>query len=306
MSKYYILALDGGGIRGVISTIILERLEQVHPGLLDHIDLYAGTSTGGLLALGLASGMSPREALHLYERLGPIVFSDTNWDDIRDLGTLMRAEYRIEPLKEVLNQQFGDLTLGNLRKKVLVSSFELDNRAPEVNKRAWKAKFFHNYLGADSDGAERVVEVAIRTSVAPTYFPIYQGYIDGGVVANNPSVCALAQALNYKFGGQDLTDIILLSVGTGKNPRYISSLDGGDWGLVEWAPHMVDLVLEGSAGLADYQCKQILGGRYLRINALLPEPIGMDRVDRLPTLKRIARQHDLNDASLWIEQHFDN
>ena len=303
MSKYYILSLDGGGIRGVITSILLERLEQALPGLLDQVHLVAGTSTGGLLALALASGMTPTQTLQLYEEFGPEVFSDTIWDDIRDLGSLIGADYSIEPLKKALFDQFGDQSLDHLRKKVLVSAFDLDNRAQDPEKRKWKAKFFHNFPGPDSDGAESIVDVAIRTSAAPTYFPIYQGYIDGGVVANNPSVCGLAQALNPDFGGKQVKDIVLLSIGTGTVPRYVTSTDG-NWGLVEWAPHLVNLVLEGAAGLADYQCRQILNENYYRINLNLPEPIGMDRVDRIPTLKRIARQHDLTEAVRWVDRHF--
>ena len=305
MSNYFILSLDGGGIRGVITSILLERLEQAQPGLLDQVHLFAGTSTGGLLALALASGMTPRQTLQLYEEFGPVVFSDTIWDDIRDLGSLIGADYSIEPLKEALTDQFGDQLLDHLQKKVLVSAFDLDNRAEDPEKRKWKAKFFHNFPGPDSDGAESIVDVAIRSSAAPTYFPIYQGYIDGGVVANNPSVCGLAQALNPEFGDQEVKNIVLLSVGTGTVPRYLTSLDG-DWGLVEWAPYMVDLVLEGAVGLADYQCKQILGGNYFRVNVRLPEPIGMDRVDRIPTMKRIARQYDLTEAVQWIDRHFND
>ena len=75
---------------------------------------------------------------------------------------------------------------------VLIPSFQLDNQAPHAGQRQWKPKFFHNYPGPDSDGAELVVDVAMRTSAAPIYFPTYQSYIDGGVVANDPSMAALA------------------------------------------------------------------------------------------------------------------
>jgi uncharacterized protein len=143
----------------------------------------------------------------------------------------------------------------------------------------------------------------VRTSAAPTYFPIYQGYIDGGVVANNPSTCALAQALHPLTGEQRLEDIVLLSLGTGFNPHFLLAEDQSA-GLLQWAPHLVNLMLEGGAGLADYQCRQILDRRYLRVNPLLPEPIAMDAVDRISALKRIARQFDLSFAYTWIEKYF--
>jgi patatin-like phospholipase/acyl hydrolase len=304
MAYYRILSLDGGGIRGLLTAILLDRLEQVHPGFLSQIDLFAGTSTGGVLALGFAAGRTPREAIQLYERYGSKVFSDSFEDDLRDLGHFVGAEYSLEPLKEILQSQFGELTLGELEKKVLISSFDLDNtpRKPGT-PRSWKAKFFHNYPGPDSDGGEKLVDVALRTSAAPTFFPIYQGYIDGGVVAGNPSLCALAQAIHPETGGQKLEDVLLLSVGTGENPRYLEAQDE-DWGLVQWAPVLVDLMLEGSSGLANYQCRQLLGEHYLRLNPKLPNAIGMDRVCKIPELWEVASRYRLNVALIWLREYF--
>jgi len=187
---------------------------------------------------------------------------------------------------------------------VLISAFDLDNHPdyPAI-PRTWKAKFFHNFPGPDSDAGEKVVDVAIYTAAAPTYFPIYHGYIDGGVVAGNPSVCALAQGLNAETGGQKLGDVKLLSLGTGHNLRYLD-VQEGDWGLAQWAPHIVDLVLEGSAGLADYQCQQLLGEHYLRVNPVLPVRIDMDRVDQIPVMIEVASQFDLRAAFDWLEKYF--
>jgi patatin-like phospholipase/acyl hydrolase len=306
MAAYHILSLDGGGIRGILTAIILERLEQAVPGFLAHIDLFAGTSTGGILSLGLASGMSPGEARQLYARFGDRVFADNVIDDIRDLGRLVGAEYSLQPLKEILSEQFGDRRLRDLPKRVLITTFDLDNQPEDPRAlRTWKAKFFHNYPGVGTDGDQRIVDIALRTSAAPTFFPVYQGYIDGGVVANNPSVCALAQALDPGTGGQSLRKVRLLSVGTGFNPRYLDTQDG-DWGLVQWAPHLISLMLEGSLNLADYQCRQILGDRYIRINPALPFPIGLDRVDQIPLLKEAAAQVDLGEAVAWIEKNIMN
>jgi patatin-like phospholipase/acyl hydrolase len=304
MSRYRILSMDGGGIRGLITAILLERLEAAQPGFLSKVDLFAGTSTGGLLALGLASGKTPTQARELYETYGEKVFHDTVLDDIRDLGSLIGADYDLEPLKEALEIQFGDLTLGDLNKRVLISSFHLDNHPSDPTQpRAWKAKFFHNYPGMDSDAGESLVNVGIYTSAAPTYFPIYQGYIDGGVVAGNPSVCALAQAIHPLTGGQKLDDVVLLSISTGFNPRYVDSFDG-DWGLVQWAPLMVELVLEGSSGLADYQCRQFLSERYQRINPILPEPIKMDKVNKMPLMRQVAARENLTGAIQWLREYF--
>ena len=304
MGRFRILSLDGGGIKGLIMAIILERMEKLYPNFLSQVDLFAGTSTGGLLALGLAFGKSPSEARKLYEEEGEFVFADTLLDEVRDLGSLVGADYNIEPLKHALMNEFGSARLADLPKSVLISAFDLDNLPEDWSHvRTWKAKFFHNFPGSDSDGEQPLVDVGIFTSAAPTYFPIYKGFIDGGVVAANPSVCALAQALHQPTGGQALEDIVLLSLGTGRNPRYLESLEG-DWGLVQWAPHLVNLVMEGSVDLADYQCRQILRERYLRLNPLLPYPIGMDRVNQIPLIQRIANDYPLDEAVSWLKEFF--
>lgn len=302
---YRILSLDGGGIRGLITAVLLERLEAALPGFLGQIDLFAGTSTGGLLALGLASGKTPADAIRLYVEYGQQVFADSLWDQVRDLGTLIGAQYDIEPLRQALQALFGEMTLGDLSRRVLISSFDLDYQPPDLAQpRSWKAKFFHNFPGPGGDQAQRVVDVALYTAAAPTYFPIVQGYIDGGVVAGNPSMCALAQALHVPTGGQQLEQVVLLSIGTGYNPRYLE-VEDGDWGLVQWAPHLVNLMLEGSAGLADYQCRQLLGERYFRLNPVLPYPIGMDRVDKIPLMRQIAEAMDVSAAVRWLQRFFE-
>lgn len=303
MAFYRILSIDGGGIRGLIPATVLTRLEKRNPGFLSRFDLFAGTSTGGLISLALAYGLTPPQIIELYKDFGPKVFADSSIDDIRDLGSLIGADYSIQAFKSILIERFGKITIGELPRKVLIPTFDLDNQPENEGQRTWKAKFFHNYVGQDSDGDELMVDVAIRTSVAPTYFPIYQGYIDGGVVASNPSVCALAQALHESTGAQKIRDIVLLSLGTGQNPRYLDTQDG-DWGLVQWAPHIVNLMLEGGGKLADYQCHQILSERYHRINLTLPKQIAMDRVDLIPELIMLAQDAELTPSHEWVSRYF--
>jgi uncharacterized protein len=300
---YHILSMDGGGIRGILTARVLERLEAAVPGFLAKVDLFAGTSTGGILTGGLAFGFHPTELRQLYENLAHVVFADTLLDNIKDLGNLIGAQYSVGPLKNELVKHFGDITLAELPKKVLISAFDLDNKATPPAVRTWKMKFFHNYPGPDSDGSELLSDVVVRTSVAPTYFPIYQGYIDGGVAASNPAMCALAQALHGSTGGQQLNDVVLLSLGTGVNHHYLTS-ENGDWGLANWAPHMVNLMLEGSAGLADYQCRQVLGDQYHRVNPVLPIPIDMDKIRFIPQLLETADSVNLDATIAWIQECF--
>ncbi len=297
---YHILSLDGGGVRGVLTATLLARLEQAQPGFLATIDLFAGTSTGGILALGLATGHTPEECCQLYEAAGAKVFEDSLLDNIRDLGQLLGAQYSNKNLKQGLIEQFGDMTLGDLPKRVLIASFDLDNQG---SPRVWKPKFFHNFPGPSSDADQKAVDVAIRTASAPAYFPIYQGYIDGGIAANNPSMCAVAKAVNPVSGQQPLNDIVLLSVGTGLVPTYIAELDA-DWGLAQWAPHLIGLIMDGNNGVPDYQCQQLLGARYHRLSPFLPRPIKLDNLAEVPFLKEIARNTDLTDTLAWLQRSF--
>ena len=310
MSYYRILSIDGGGIRGVLSITILQRLEQLCPGFLDSIDLFAGTSTGGILALSLAAGMTPAKVLELYEVKGKVVFADSWLDNIKDLGLLRGAQFDNKGLKQELTAQFGDRTLGDLDKRVIISSFDLDNGSLIPGKRSWKPKFFHNFPEeprADGtprdDRNEKVVDVAIRTAAAPVFFPVYQGYADGGVVANNPSMCALAQALDKDTGQQRLTRVAMLSVGTGGYPGFLEVQDA-DWGVSQWGLNLVKVMMEGSTELAHYQCARLLSRRYMRLNPLLPRAVDLGSIKEIPLLKEIGRQAELDDAEKWVNKYF--
>lgn len=305
MPKMRILAIDGGGIRGVYTAILIERLEAEIPGLLENVGLFAGTSTGGILALGLASGRTPTQMADLYQKNAEKIFDDSWLDDLKDIGGLSGAEYGSEQLKKVLAKEFGTQTLKELSpRRVLISSFDLDNGEKDPKKRQWKPKFFHNFPGNDSDGNERMVDVAMYTSAAPTYFPAYQGYVDGGVVANNPSMAALAQVLDRRTGKPvALKDVSLLSLGTGSSLKYISGQDN-DWGFAQWVKPLIELILDGSVGIADYECRQILGERYHRLAPVFDPgtSIKMDDVKRIPELIGLAREVDLGKTLEWLQQ----
>ncbi len=304
MSEYRILCCDGGGIRGLYTAVLLDRLSQLVPGFLDKVDLFAGTSTGGIIVLGLASGMAPAGLVDLYRNNGEKIFDKTWLREVRDLGSLIGAKYDNAHLSSILKANFGSKTLDDLLPRhVLVPSFDLDNHAEPPKPRMWKPKFFHNFAGKESDGKELVVDVALRTSAAPTYFPVYEGYVDGGVVANNPSMAALAQALDAPTGGQQLPDIRLFSLGTGLSPTFISG-DSHNWGLAQWAHPLANMMIEGMMGVADYECARLLRGHYFRLAPVLPQPIPLDAVKKIPQLIGYAQRELLDDAVAWLNLNF--
>jgi uncharacterized protein len=304
MIKYRILSFDGGGIRGLVTTVLLERLTREVPALITKADLLAGTSTGGIIALGLAFGKSPTDLRQLYYQNGEAIFDDSFVRDIRDLGGLAGAKYDNDNLKALLSNVFGTSELRDLAKKVLIPSFDLDNQNRDDRQRRWAPKFFHNFEGEDSDGQLGVLDVALYTSAAPTYFPSYGGYIDGGVVANNPSMAALAQTQDPRALITDrpqLSEISLLSVGTGTSLYYIKG-QRLDWGELEWAKPIVTLMLEANMGVADYQCRQVMGEQYHRLAPIFDPgtTINLDDWRRRDDLIAFAAQVDITTTVQWL------
>jgi uncharacterized protein len=304
---YNVLSLDGGGIRGIISVVLLERLAQ-EPGLsgyLDRVQFVAGTSTGGLIALGLAAGMSFAELRGLYVEDGPRIFADTALDDIKDLGKLIGADYATAPREAALKRIFGQKTLGELRKRVLITAFDLDNLEPDPRARRWKPKLFHNFPGDDADSSALAYKVGLYTSAAPTYFPTVDGFVDGGVFAPNPSLCALTQTQDMRIKEPiPFGEVRLLSIGTGESLLRVEG--DQDWGLAQWAKPLVDLLLEGVSGIAHYQCLQLLRDRYHRLGPVFPPEVSfaLDDVRRIPQMIEFARTVDVTQAAAFIRANF--
>lgn len=284
-----ILALDGGGTRGVLPATILNRLQQDLGGsILDKFDLVAGTSTGGILGVGLTYGKTPEEMVNLYLKHAEDIFHDSVWDDLGDLLDLRGAEYNQIRFKKILRKFFKSHTLSTIRerlndgidqnteskKQLMVCAFELnpeDSDGKEVN---YKPKVFNSDFVRDQN--ESLVDLCLKTSAGPTYFPIYDGFVDGGVTMNNPSMAAIAYAINghkdnkkkYRYPdgikkglGSNLNNIKLLSLGTGtSNLNRISDkqIGNGDWGLWKWKNHIANMLTETNIAATDYYVSNIL------------------------------------------------
>ncbi|MCO5062116.1 MAG: patatin-like phospholipase family protein [Kiritimatiellae bacterium] len=302
--RFRILSFDGGGIRGLLSIILLQRLENEIPGWLEKVNLLAGTSTGGILALGLAFGVPLAQLRELYEKKGPAIFDDSWLDNLKDLGNAVGAQYGNKALTRELKAIFGEAKLKDIKKRVLVPAFDLDNECEDPAKRSWAPKFFHNFPGPDSDGDRLAYKVALYTSAAPTFFPSVDGYIDGGVFANNPSMAALAQTQDHRALKDEPAheEIALLSVGTG-HPLMRIEKKTLDWGQAQWIKPLLNIMMDGVSGVADYQCRQILGETYHRLAPVFPpdKVIGLDDVDRIPDLVKFAESVDIAPAVSWLK-----
>ena len=296
-----ILTLDGGGIRGLVSAIWLEALQQrlraAGKGALhEHFDLIAGSSTGALIAMGLATGMTPAEVTKLYEHFGDDVFpgaAERLWSRVTRSFTqgLSAPRYSPKGLERVLKRVFGERKLGSASPLAMAIAYDTVTRNP---------LFFKSFKPEHTDIP--LWEVCRAATAAPTYFPAHlatierrrRALIDGGVVANNPTACAIAEAVRIN-GDESLKDIVLLSVGTGQTTRPISEREATSWGALEWAIPIIDVLFDGSADSVDYIAGQILGqGRYFRMQAPLNRGYDdFDNVDRtnLMALRRTAEAY---------------
>lgn len=303
---YRILSLDGGGTRGVIPATLLDCLYQTtgqHPTEL--FDLFAGTSTGGIIGIGLAYGLEPAQLVDLYLNQSDKVFHDTRLDDLRDgFGKNLGADYSTKPLQKLLHSLFGDATLGDVNERLrqqgsdkclMVCSFHLN---PEKDEQPvnFRPVIYHSNFIRDRD--VKLVDLALRTSAGPTYFPIYQNHIDGGVSINHPAMAAVAFAINrntaekpeycYMDGankglGKSLHELQVLSLGTGTSNRnriteeVIRRKRRGNWGNLQWIKYLPDLLTESNVQTSDYYVQQVLKtsgaeNQYHRVQLAFDDP----------------------------------
>jgi len=307
MSNYNILSIDGGGLRGIVTLSIIERLDSAAPNWRKKINMYAGTSTGGLIALALAKGMEPKDIMQFYFDKGPYIFDRGLLQEIETIGNVTGPKYdsahRLEVFKAILqkpgpNGTTTDSRLEDLSHDVLIPTFDISGNTSDPSQpRNWKAKIYHNMPTtnpADNDRSALAYVVAMSTSAAPTYFASFQGHVDGGVFANNPSMCALAQTQDERLvTTYDIDKIKMLSLGTGYYPDYI---DGDEsWGLAEWAPRLVNLLTDGVNDVARYQTEQMLNdGNFVRINPLMNQQIQMDDVSKMSAMQAIGNAASLS------------
>lgn len=277
---FTILALDGGGIRGLFSAAVLARLEADHDAcVVEHFDLIVGTSTGAIIALGLGAGMTPAEIVELYLARKDDIFPRSRRRLWRKPATLVRAKYQPEGLRDAVTEAFGDLCLCDSNVPLVIPSFDLGQRAVHLFKTP-----HHQRLARD--WRVRMADVAMAATAAPTYFPAHEladdhaRLIDGGVWANNPSTVGVTEAVSMM--GQRLENIRLLNLGTTTSTQIRSRrLDKG--GLWQWvrSPSVVDTLLAGQAIGAFNTAQHLIGPQNAwRLDPPAPpELVQLDRAD---------------------------
>ncbi len=291
-----ILSIDGGGIRGILPAQVLVSLERKlkeHSGnanarIADYFDLIAGTSTGGILALLLLvpdgdtgrPKYSAEEAAELYMRRGPEIFELPLYHCLRTAGGLSDEKYPATGLESTMEAYFRDLHLSDLLKTCMITAYDIRRR---------RAMFFTKHDAKAGEHRDFLVrDVARATTAAPTYFEaanvvsrsgVHYPCIDGGVFANNPTLCAYAEARTH-FGVR-AADMAILTLGTGDVAQPYHYETAKDWGAYGWMKPLIDIMMTGVAETVDYECKLAFDAvgvpeQYLRINVSLRNlPPGM-------------------------------
>lgn len=267
-----VLALDGGGYRGIFEAAFLAALEEdLGYSVIENFDLVVGTSTGGIIALGLGAGMSPKELVDLYVKRGPEIFPQQRY---RRWRHAFRPKYGNSGLRTVLQDALGDRTLGDSRVRLVIPAYDTDTDNVYLFKTPHHERFRR-------DWRESMVDVGMATSAAPTYLPAWRlrstRLIDGGVWANNPSVVGITEMVGVC--GASLDDVAVLNLGTTSELRQRPKrLDRG--GMYQWATNAVDVVMRGQSLGAAATSFHLLGPeRFLRIDPVVPtNVVGLDRI----------------------------
>jgi patatin-like phospholipase/acyl hydrolase len=332
-----ILCCDGGGIRGLLTTIILERLEKeiqhINPtsSLHNSFDVFAGTSTGSIIACGLARGMSATQIRRFYENKGDIIFPRIDFGFwTREILKRIRREHLSQPLYEAKGLESvlrmpdvfpDDLLFGDLKREALVVSYDTFNRKAVVFKST-----------ASKSATVPVWQVCRASAAAPGAYPgfvlkesqflkehesggNFEGdleriipddglpLIDGGVLANNPTLCAIAEQFNRHSEmigkGQDIPpypELLVASFGTGQSGRRITPKNVRNWGVLAWADiarsiPLYQVCADGSADAIDFIAASILGGGYQRYQPVYSELVSAFQADA-GTFEKIHKTAD--------------
>lgn len=271
-----ILSIDGGGIKGLFSAAFLAGLEvRFQRQIADCFDLIAGTSTGGILALALASRIPAKRIVDFYREWGPQIFPP-RFHNFRLLRSLLVAKYNNKILEKAFKEVFQNLKIQDIYEDgkavaLCIPSINAVTGIPRLFKTAHDPN-----LTADNE--YYLWQIALATSAAPTFFPLARIpipnsdstnlFVDGGLWANNPSLVALVEALTYAKA--KIEDIHILSVGNITNSTTFKSNTLTSKGALLWGQKVVSLTLEAQSFAIHQQMRLLfnslnMSSRYIRI-----------------------------------------
>lgn len=297
-----ILSIDGGGIRGLIPAIILAEIEKRTGKVCSELfDIFAGSSTGAIIALALnvpndqeKAKYSANDIINLYLEHGKDIFKKPRPFFLK----LLLPKYNSKNIEQILNIYFKDISILASIKPLLIPSYEMTTSTPFFFKTS-KAELFKE----DPNLTLEMKNIARATTAAPTYFSpkkfrIFSNkeqlkFIDGGVFANNPTMCAISEVLK----SEKEENIFVLSLGTGyyDNPTKMKTC-----GLIGWATEILNTTLDGVNDTVDYQARKILSANsYFRLQPYLTKSTSkMDNVSNknLTELYKITKEYIKNNS----------
>lgn len=291
-----IIAVDGGGVGGAIPARLIERIVEVHPELLARADLFAGTSTGGLIALALAKGLSPSDVVKLYTEDTKTIFGSTmrRWE----FQWALQAKFRSDGLRDVIARLLGDEKLKDLARPVFIPVTAL--KRPD-HRHVPAGIFLSTIYRLFNDPAKEkyrsgewsCVDAGLSTSAAPTFFPAHRTgdpalggewlLWDGGLVANDPALAAIAELT--RFVPREELSFKVLSLGTGYRDIPI---EAGDWGRLNAAPSIIKVLLDASVGSTAFYLRQGFRDDVIRVTPQLSADYGIDDAAAVPGLIRMV------------------
>jgi uncharacterized protein len=266
-----VLAIDGGGIRGIIPAVILNALEKrIGRRVHEVFDLIAGTSTGGIIAVAIGAAANhgepyaPEDLVRLYVENGPIIFPK---NFLTGVNNWVRPKYSAAPLECVLLKFFGDTELQSAKLPLLIGSYDVENQIPFF--------FKSQRIATNPNYNWKLRDIARATSAAPTFFPpiklsnqYHESYtlVDGGVCVNNPAVAGYAEARHIYGDG----DYLVASIGTGDRQDHLRYPQVRNWGLAKWAKRIPSVFMDSTSEAADQELYFMLGrSRHFRFQAEL-------------------------------------
>jgi uncharacterized protein len=248
---FKILAIDGGGIKGLYSSTILEHLEEKYNcNLSDYFDLICGTSTGGLIALALSLNIPAKEVSAMYLNKGSTIFPRRGiWRHL-----FWKGKYSDAPLKKVLQEIFGDRKISESKNLLCIPTYSITDARP------WVFKYDHQEGHLKRDNKAMYVDVALATSAAPTYFPVTEipyfdskQFIDGGVWANNPTFVGVLEALTYFVGEKkEYKSLMVLSVSSLVKSNGMPTGTPRHKSVIGWRQNLLETFFIGQNSFTNY------------------------------------------------------
>ncbi|AIQ61688.1 CBASS cGAMP-activated phospholipase [Paenibacillus borealis] len=293
-----ILTIDGGGIKGVFPVALLAEIEgQLGQPIADFFDLIVGTSTGGIIALGLGLGFSAEEILNFYQSYGPSIFQPKKQGYLARLARkvttgyadmLFDTKYDAKVLKGALDELFGNSVIGDSRVRLVIPSFNIQKGIVRIYKTRHHPRF-------ELDWKKSAVEAALATAAAPLYFQTFRTesgvpLVDGGVFANNPIGLATVEAVGVlKWKPEELR---VLSLGCTEEPFDIN-LEKENLGVADWKMGLIEVFMRSqsssSYGIATLLAENHTYNNVYRINPTTPPKLyTLDGVERIGLLRSLA------------------